>query len=359
MKLTALHDVHLSLNGKMIEFFGWHIPVQYSGIIDEHLAVRNSLGLFDVSHMGNYFISGPDAAKFLSHVLTNNYISSNLGELKYTHILNPEGKVIDDMIAARLDEDRFACVPNASMIDRDLEWFQQHTGDFDVNIENVSDDYSILALQGPNAQKCLQKITNEDLTDFEFFQCRYLNLKDIPDEVMVWHSGYTGEDGFELMPLNQHAVQIWNALIEAGKEFDIKPIGLGARDTLRLEKGFLLSGQDFHEDRTSLETNWSAEWAVSWDHDFIGKDALEAQKTKGGYELFVGIELTDKGVPRTGFDILKDDIKIGTVTSGTMIPGKKVGFALGYVSPEHSEPGTELTVDIRGRAANGKVASLP
>ena len=359
MKYTALHDIHLSLNGKMIEFFGWHMPVLFSGIIDEHIAVRNSLGLFDVSHMGNYFINGPDAAKFLSHVLSNNYLTSKIGELKYTHILNPEGKIIDDMIAARLAEDKFACVPNASMIDRDLEWFQQHTGEFDVKIDNVSDNYSILALQGPNAQKCLQKLTDDDLSDLNFFQCKYLKISDIPDEVMVWHSGYTGEDGFELMPENNYAPKIWEALMNAGQEFDIKPIGLGARDTLRLEKGFLLSGQDFHEDRTSLETNWSAEWAVDWDHDFIGKDALEAQKTKGGYELFIGIELIDKGIPRTGYDILKDNDKIGTVTSGTMIPGKKIGFGLGYVAPEYSKPGTELAIDIRGRAAKGKVASLP
>jgi aminomethyltransferase len=359
MKYTALHDNHLKLNGKMIEFFGWHMPVQFSGIIDEHLAVRNSLGLFDVSHMGNYFIDGPDAANFLSYVLTNNYITSKIGELKYTHVLNPEGKIIDDMIAARLNEERFACVPNASMIDRDLEWFQNHSGDFDVKIENVSDEYSILALQGPNAQKCLQKITEENLDDFNFFQCKYLQFSGIPDKVMVWHSGYTGEDGFELMPVNQYAPAIWDALMAAGQEFDIKPIGLGARDTLRLEKGFLLSGQDFHEDRTSLETNWSAEWAVDWDHDFVGKGSLEAQKVEGGYELFIGIELIEKGIPRTGFDILIDNNKIGKVTSGTMIPGKKVGFALGYVEPEYSKPGTELMIDIRGRMAKGKVADLP
>jgi aminomethyltransferase len=359
MKYTALHDIHLELNGKMIDFFGWHMPVQFSGIIDEHLAVRNSLGLFDVSHMGNYFIDGPDAAKFLSYVLTNNYITSKIGELKYTHILNPDGKIIDDMIAARLDVERFACVPNASMIDRDLEWFQEHIGNFDVKIENVSDDYSILALQGQNAQKCLQKITDDNLDDFNFFQCKNLKISEIPNKVMVWHSGYTGEDGFELMPENQYAPKIWEALMDAGQDFNIKPIGLGARDTLRLEKGFLLSGQDFHEDRTSLETNWSAEWAVDWDHDFVGKDALQTQKAEGGYELFVGIELIDKGIPRTGFDILKDNKKIGTVTSGTMIPGKKIGFALGYVAPEYSKPDTELIIDIRGREAKGKVADIP
>ncbi len=359
MKYTALHDVHLSLNAKMIEFVGFHMPIQFTSIIDEHLAVRNSAGLFDVSHMGNFDIYGPDSAEFLSYVLSNNYKTSKLGELKYTHMLNPDGKIIDDMIAARLEDDRFACVPNASMIQRDLEWFQQHIGDYDVTIENVSDDHSILALQGPKAQEILQKLTTLDLSTINFFQCKQIEIFDIPEQVMIWHSGYTGEDGFELMPENRFAVQIWNALMDAGQEFGIKPIGLGARDTLRLEKGFLLSGQDFHEDRTSIETNWSCDWAVSWDHEFIGKAPMEAQKEAGDYELFVGIELIDIGIPRRGYDILKDNTKIGTVTSGTMIPGLKKGFALGYVPQEYSKSGTELTIDIRGRTAKGKVADLP
>ena len=359
MKYTALHDVHLSFNAKMIEFFGFHMPIQFTSIIEEHLAVRNSAGLFDVSHMGNFNVHGPDSAEFLSHVLTNNYQTSRIGELKYTHILNPEGKIIDDMIAAKLEDDRFACVPNASMIQRDLKWLQQHVGDYDVKIDNVSDDYSILALPGPHAPKILQTLTPADLSTINFFECQEIAFADISENVIVWHSGYTGEDGFELMPENKFAAPIWQALMEAGQEFEIKPIGLGARDTLRLEKGFLLSGQDFHEDRTPLETNWSCDWAVSWDHEFIGKAPMEAQKKAGDYELFIGIELIDKGIPRPGYNIMKDNTKIGTVTSGTMIPGLKKGFALGYVPQEYAKPGTELTIEIRGRAAKGKVADLP
>jgi aminomethyltransferase len=286
------------------------------------------------------------------------------GELKYAHILNEEGKIIDDMITAGIEPEKYVSVPNASMISRDYDWFTSHIGDLDVNIENVSDDYCILALQGEKAKKVLGKLTDYDLKSLNFFENTYLKLQDIDDEILTWRSGYTGEDGFELMAPNALTLDIWNALMSVGEEFDIKPIGLGARDTLRLEKGFLLSGQDFHEDRTSLETNWNGEWALNWDTEFIGKKALLEQKEKGGYELFFGIKLNDLkgGVPRPGQKILQDGNEVGTLTSGTVVPtleGEKFGFALGYTKPELIEAGTELEIEIRGKGVKGKVAKLP
>lgn len=364
MKKTALYDKHVELGGQIIDFFGFQLPVQYTGILDEHLAVRRSVGLFDVSHMGNFEITGPDAQKFLDHVLTNNMMKLKTGDLKYAHILNEEGKIIDDMITAGLGPERYFSVPNASMIDRDYEWFTAHKGDMDVAIENVSDSYSILALQGQKARKVLKKLTDYDIKSLNFFQCAYMKVGDIVKDILVWRSGYTGEDGFELMVPNEDAHQAWDMVMSAGEEFEIKTIALGARDTLRLEKGFLLSGQDFHEDRTSLETNWNGEWALNWDSDFIGKEPLMRQKEAGGYDLFCGIRLNEikTGVPRPGHRILKDGLEVGVVTSGSVIPeleGGKFGFALGFIKPELVVPDTELDIEIRGRLAPGKVAKLP
>jgi aminomethyltransferase len=364
MKQTALYDKHVELGGKIIEFFGFELPVHYTSILDEHLAVRRSVGLFDVSHMGNFIITGPDAQDFLNHVLTNNMMKLKPGELKYAHILNEEGKIIDDMITAGLEAEKYFSVPNASMIDRDYEWFSSHTGDRDVKIENVSDDYSILALQGQKARKVLKKLTDYDLKSLNFFQCTNLKLEGIDDEILTWRSGYTGEDGFELMVPNQLAHNVWNTLIKAGEEFNIQPIGLGARATLRLEKGFVLSGQDFHEDRTSLETNWNGEWALNWDTEFIGKKHVLAQKELGGYDLFCGITLDELkgGVPRPGHKILHNSEQVGTVTSGSVIPkleGEKVAMALGFVRPELTKAGTELDIEIRNKPVKGHVAKLP
>lgn len=364
MKKTALYDKHKELGGKIIDFFGFQLPVHYTSIMDEHLAVRRSVGLFDVSHMGNFSITGNDAQEFLDHVLTNNMMHLKSGELKYAHILNEDGKIIDDMITAGLDTGKYYSVPNASMIQRDYDWFNSHTGERDVKIENISDQNSILALQGQKAKKVLGKLTDHDLKSLNFFQCAFMKLKNIEDEILIWRSGYTGEDGFELMAPNEHAPEVWDAVMEAGTEFDIKPIGLGARDTLRLEKGFLLSGQDFHEDRTSLETSWNGEWAVNWDSDFIGKDAMLAQKEAGGYDLFCGLKVEEErsGIPRPGYRILKDGEEVGTVTSGTAVPtldGKKYGFALGYVKPELAVAGVELEIEIRNKGIKSTVAKLP
>ena len=364
MKKMALYDKHVELGGRIIDFFGFALPVQYSGILDEHLAVRRSVGIFDVSHMGNFILTGSGAQEFLDHVLTNNMMKLKPGELKYAHILNEDGKIIDDMITAGIEPEKYVSVPNASMIDRDYEWFTSNSGEYDVNIENVSDDFAILALQGQKARKVLKKITDYDLKSLNFFQCAYMKLNNIDDKVLIWRSGYTGEDGFELMVPNGDAKVAWDSVMESGEEFDIKPIALGARDTLRLEKGFLLSGQDFHEDRTSLETNWNGEWALNWDSDFIGKEPIMKQKETGGYDLFCGIKLDEikGGIPRPGQKVMKDGAEVGTVTSGSAIPtldGEKYGMALGFVKPELTEAGTKLEIEIRGKLFPGSVAKLP
>ncbi len=356
---TPFYDKHVELGGKVIDFHGWYLSMQFTGIPDEHRAVRESVGIFDVSHMGNVIIKGPNAKEFLNSVLTNSIYKIDVNQLKYCHILRPDGSIIDDTICARVGEEEFYLVPNATMIGPVFEWYKDHAPE-GVELENVSDKTGIIALQGPKAKKVLKKITDDDTSDWDFFQCRWLKLNGMDEPTLVWHSGYTGEDGFELMLPESYAASIWDALWEAGQEYNIKAIGLGARDTLRMEKGFLLSGQDFggpdSGPRTTLETGGSGGFALKMDHDFIGKKALEKQQEEGLTDMFVGITTIERGIPREGYPILKDGKKVGVITSGTMVPTTKKGWGLGYVPIELSEIGTELEIEIRGKPVKAVVA---
>jgi len=356
MKKTALNDVHRELGAKMVEFAGYEMPIQYSSIIEEHMAVRKSVGLFDVSHMGDLKITGSGSVDFISYLFTNDVHRADIGEMKYGMVCDEKGRIIDDMIVYRTGEDDVFVIPNASMVDTIYTWFSEHN-DRGLKIENLSDSMFCLALQGPRAVEVLKKVAGEEVAGMEFFTFRFMDLLNSGREIMVARSGYTGEDGFELVGDNDMAREVWDALMEAGKEYSIMPVGLGARDTLRLEKGFLLSGQDFHRDRTPVEAN--AEWAVKWEHEFMGRDAMLAQKEGGNYELFVGIRLTDKGVPRHGYSIHRGGDRIGTVTSGTLSPMLNTGIALGYVAKEHSGPETEVEINIRGKMVKGTVVKLP
>jgi len=359
MKRTPMAEDHEKLGGKMVDFHGWYLPIQYEGIVSEHINVREKVGIFDVSHMGNFRLLGKGCQSLLDRVLTNNYTTLSEGRLKYGHILREDGTIIDDMIAGKISEDEFYCVPNATMIDTDYQWFSKHSED--CEIDNVSDETAIIAVQGPKAQSTLQKVVDQDLSSKPFFSCLSLRFKGIDDPIITWRSGYTGEDGFEIMVPYENALSVWRSVVEAGDEFGIKPIGLGARDTLRLEKGLLLSGQDFggpdSGPRTTLETHWSGKVALDWDHDFIGKEHLMAQKEKGGYDLFV-IMQTEQGVPREGMEILHDGKMVGKVTSGTMIPGIRKGMALGYLPADLAKPGTPIQIQIRKRLADAQVISL-
>jgi len=360
MKRTPLYEKHKLLGAKLIEFGGWEMPVQYTGIIEEHMAVRNDAGLFDVSHMGDIVIKGKDAMEFVQKVQTNSFLKCEVGRMKYCHVCNEKGYTIDDMIMSRLGETEFFTIPNASMTDVIYKWMlkvREKMKGKEIIIENISDKLGALALQGPKAQKILQKLTSYDLSRIKPFYFAKLRLGKTKEESMVSRSGYTGEDGFEIVSPNSVTVELWDEILEAGKEYGIKPIGLGARDTLRLEMGYLLSGQDFHENRTPIEAN--AEWAVKWDHDFIGKEAMLKQKESGKYDRFVGFELLDKGVPRTHMEVVKNGKKIGEVTSGTISPMLKKGIALGYVNYEYKEVGTEVEIMIRDKGVKAKVVMPP
>ncbi|MCX8174100.1 MAG: glycine cleavage system aminomethyltransferase GcvT [Thermoplasmata archaeon] len=386
-KKTPLYAWHVKNGAKMVEFAGYLMPVQYKSIIQEHRAVRESVGLFDVSHMGDFIIYGRDAGNFLNKLCTNNFATCEIGKCRYTHILNEEGKILDDMIGARIGEFSYLFVPNAATIEKMYRWFTQHRIG-DVEIINASDALGCIALQGKNAPKVLAKLTNYPLEKLSFFKADFVSMdrakvherqekpafewtkiadlekthgqkiRDFAHGTLcfVSRTGYTGEDGFEIISHAGITAAIWEALLDAGREFGIIPVGLGARDTLRLEKGFLLSGTDFHDDRTTIEAN--AEFAVKYDHDFIGRKALEQQKANGNYERLVGI-LVSEGVPRHGHEIYAGGRRIGIVTSGTVSPVLNRGIALGYLPKDFAVEGTEVQIKIRDKFYPGKVVKMP
>ncbi|MDR0791020.1 MAG: glycine cleavage system aminomethyltransferase GcvT [Methanomassiliicoccaceae archaeon] len=370
-KKTPFFEKHIAASAKMVPFAGWDMPIQYTGIIEEHNAVRTSAGLFDVSHMGDLMIRGTGAKEFLRNVLTNNIDLAVPGKGIYSHILREDGTIIDDTIVYNLGSEIYLMVPNASSKDIVLSWFNSMRKK-DVDIVDVSSRIACLAIQGPKAVEIAQRIADDNVTDLKRFNVMTASIRSnmrcelLPDILgrgngngvtcMFARTGYTGEDGFEILVDEKAAEVLWDSLVTAGGK-DLILTGLGCRDTLRLEKGMLLSGTDFDGTQTSLQTG--PPWVVKFDHEFIGRRALEAQRENGSYDVLVALVTDHRNIPRHGYDILKDGKKVGTVTSGTMSPMLKNGIALGYVPVSLSAVGTELDVDIRGRSAKAAVTKLP
>jgi len=360
-KKTHLYNFHKQ-NAKMTLFAGFEMPLWYKGIIPEHLAVRNSVGIFDITHMGRAIITGPEAEKFLNYVSTNDVSKLTPLSAQYSTLCNEKGGIKDDFVVSRLEKDRFLMVYNASNRAKDYEWLTLHAKKFDVKVEDVSDNIAMFAVQGPKAEETLHKISTEDLSQIGRFKCGWTKLADI--EVFLSRTGYTGEDGFEIFvwdsPVSnpEKAVKVWNSILEAGKEFDIQPCGLGARDTLRLEAGMCLYGNDINEDTTPLEARIS--FVVKFDKEsFIGKEALLKQKEEGLKRRRVGIKMLERGIPRKGYGIYKNGEKIGEVTSGTFSPFLEAGIGMGYVKIEYDNESEEVTVDIRGKQLRAKIIKLP
>ena len=354
---SPLNNIHKKLNAKFTEFAGFKMPIYFTSIHDEHLTVRKSVGLFDVSHMSNIWITGKDAEKLVSLTTVEDSSRIKDGMSQYTAILREDGTVIYDTIFMHL-EDKFMMIPNAGMAETVTKWLNEKAEEFDLcaKVENVSKEYVILAIQGPNSRDTLQKLTKTDLKKIGFFACRYINIAGI--NCIISHTGYTGELGFELnITPNSDAQDIFNKILEAGKEFGIKPIGLGARDTLRLEKSFILAGNEFEGGKTPLEATMS--WTINWDHDFIGKKALLKQKEEGNYHRLTNMICVEKGIPRHGYEIQKDGKKIGVVTSGTLSPCLKKGIAIGYVHPNYREKDNALDIIIRRKPVKAKVVKPP
>jgi len=357
VRRSPLYNIQKELGAKFTVFAGFEMPIQYSSIKDEHLAVRKSVGLFDVSHMSNIWIAGDEAEKLIS--LTTMEDASRIADKKsqYTAILREDGTIIDDTIFMHLGN-RYMMIPNAGMADKVTDWLNKKADEYKIcaTAENVSDDFVILAIQGPKSRDTLQKLTDTDLKTIGFFECQEIEIAGF--NCIISHTGYTGELGFELNinPVS-NAEKIWKEIMNAGEEFGIKPIGLGARDTLRLEKCFMLAGNEFAGGRTPLEATMS--WAINWDHDFIGKEALLKQKEKGDYERVTCLVCEEKGIPRHECEIQKTGKKVGVVTSGTLSPCLNKGIAMGYVHPDYREKDSILDIMIRGKPVKAKVVKPP
>jgi len=354
---SVLYNLHKKLGARFTEFAGFEMPIQYSSILDEHLTVRKKVGLFDVSHMSNTWVSGKDATQLLNKTTVADASKVMEKQSQYTVILKEDGTIIDDTIFMNLG-DKYMMIPNAGMGAIVTKWLndQAKKYNFSAKAEDVSKEFVILAIQGPKSRDTLQKLTETDLNSVKFFGCQYIKIAGVP--CIISHTGYTGELGFEsqITP-SKKAEIVFNKILEAGKVFNIKPIGLGARDTLRLEKCFMLAGNEFHGGRTPLEATLG--WTINWDHDFIGKEALLKQKEKGGFERITCLECIDKGIPRHGCEIQKEGKKIGVVTSGTLSPCLNTGIAMGYVHPDYRLEGSILDIMVRDKPVKAKVVKPP
>jgi aminomethyltransferase len=355
-KKTPLYDEHVKLGGNVVDYAGWYLPVQYEGLVPEHEAVRNAVGLFDVSHMGEITIKGKDALAYVNYLMTNDISTIVDNQVIYTFMCHPTGGVVDDLLVYRYDGEFFYLVVNAANIEKDHKWILENKGDFDVEIENISDSVGEVAIQGPMAEKVLQKLTDYDLSQIKFFHLkRDVDIAGV--NCMVSRTGYTGEDGFEVYSDNEGIVKVWNAILDAGKDEGIKPTGLGCRDTLRFEASLPLYGHEMDDEITPLEAGFKYFVKLDKESDFIGKEALNKMWSEGLERKLAGIELLDRGIAREGYEIYKDGEKIGHVTTGYKSPtlGKVIGNAL--IKTEFTELGTEVDVKIRNKFAKAKVIS--
>lgn len=346
MKKTPLYEKHVELKGKIIDFGGWALPVEYSGIIQEHEAVRNKAGLFDVSHMGEVLVIGEDSEKYIQNVVTNDISTLNDYQIAYTTMCYPDGGVVDDLLVYKFDSKKYLLVINASNTEKDFKWFKSNVIG-DVTVKNVSDDYAQLALQGPRAEAILQKLTNINLNEIEFYHFREnAVIGDI--STLVSRTGYTGEDGFEIYLASKDGAKLWDMLLASGKEDGLLPAGLGSRDTLRFEACLPLYGQEIDKDITPLEAGLG--FCVKLQkNNFIGKDALVKQKSEGLKRKLVAFEMIDRGIPRSHYEVFKDNNKIGYVTTGSFSPTLKKNIGLALVDSTYAKEGTEIEVVIRNK----------
>lgn len=357
-KKTFLHNEQLKLGSKMVNFAGWEMPVQYSGIIDEHLTVRNNVGLFDVSHMGELFVIGKDSLAYLQKLVPQNVAKLVDGKAIYCQLTNHQGGIIDDLIIYKLEDNKYLLIVNASRIDDDLNWMMRNKLGFDVEIENQSHNYSLLAVQGPKAVDLIEKIGLKKEKQPEFFSIKRAEFFNI--NVLISRTGYTGEDGFEILVRNEFSTLLWNYILEAGKEFNIKPIGLGARDTLRLEAALHLYGNDMDEDTTPIEAmlTWSVSKTKS--EDYNGKDVIMGQLKEGVGKKLIGFKMLDKAIARHDYEIYYNGKKVGKVTSGGYAPSLEENVGLGYVlTNSEIKLDSIIQIMVRNKLYNAKVVKRP
>ncbi|MHA7110129.1 glycine cleavage system aminomethyltransferase GcvT [Sunxiuqinia elliptica] len=358
MKKTAFNQLHKEAGGKMVEFAGYEMPVEFNGIKEEHLTVRNAVGVFDVSHMGEFWVKGPNAAKLVQKLTTNDISKLRMGQAQYTCFPNGKGGIVDDFLVYYYEPNKYMLVVNAANIEKDWNWVVSQN-DVGAELENASDEISQLAIQGPKATEVLQKLTKVDLADVPFYTFVTDTFAGV-DDVIISATGYTGSGGFELYFHNQDAEQIYKAIFEAGEEFGIKPIGLGARDTLRLEMGFCLYGNDIDDTTSPIAAGLGWITKFNDDNEFIDKELLQVQKLEGVSSKLRGFEMIDRGIPRHGYELADSEGQvIGHVTSGTQSPMLNKGIGMGYVAKEYSAFGTEIFVKVRNKLLKAKVVKVP
>ena len=356
MRNTALTEKHIALGAKMVPFAGYNMPVTYEGINAEHATVRNSVGVFDVSHMGEFILKGENALDLIQRVTSNDASKLYDGKVQYSCLPNQDGGIVDDLLVYRIDEKTYMLVVNASNIEKDWNWIKQFNNQ-NVEMHNISDKTSLLAIQGPKAADALQSLTDVNLASMEYYTFVKGTFAGV-DNVVISATGYTGAGGFEIYFDNGHADKIWDAIFEAGAAYNIKPIGLGARDTLRLEMGFCLYGNDIDDTTSPIEAGLG--WITKFSKPFTNSDALQAQKEAGIQKKLVGFEMIDRGIPRHDYEIADADGNIiGKVTSGTQAPSLQKAIGMGYVAKEFSKEGTEIFINIRNTPIKAKVVKFP
>ncbi|GHO53117.1 glycine cleavage system aminomethyltransferase GcvT [Ktedonobacter robiniae] len=358
LKRTPLYEQHRALGARLVEFGGWDMPVQYSGIIEEHQAVRTKAGLFDVSHMGEFKAEGSDALAFLQYLVPNDVSRLAVGQALYTQLCRPDGTTIDDLLIYHLAEEQYMLVVNAANIDKDYAWIESHAQKFaNVTLSNQSDTTALIALQGPLAMSILQPLADVKLDEIKYYHFAPGQVADI--RCLISRTGYTGEDGFELYCPSVDAAKLWQTLLEAGKPQGVLPAGLGARDTLRLEAAYCLYGHELDDETNPLEAGLGWTVKLKKSVEFIGRSALQQAKEQGLKKRLVGIELLERGVPRSGYAIYDGEQRIGVLTSGSHGPTVQKSIGLGFVDPEHAKVGTRVQIEIRGKRVAAQVVALP
>jgi aminomethyltransferase len=358
LKKTPLNEVHKALGGKMVDFGGWEMPVQYkAGVIEEHMATRTRVGLFDVSHMGEIWVEGRDAIPFVNRITTNDVTKLVDGQAHYSALTNEDGGVVDDLLVYRFNDEKLLLVVNAGTTEKDWDWITSHKGeDDDIALTNASDSYCQIAIQGPKALRILQRLTETNLDEIKYYHFTIGHVDGI--ESIISRTGYTGEDGFEVYAPADDAVQLWNKMLETGEEEDILPCGLAARNTLRLEAGMSLYGHELGDDISTLEANLG--WITKLQKgDFIGRDKIADLKEKGIKRKLVGFEMKEPGIARDGFDVYIGEEKVGIVTSGSPAPFLKKNIGYAFVPPEFANAGQEIRIDVRGKRLAAEVVPTP
>lgn len=354
---TALYDKHVALGAKIVPFAGFQMPVQYSGVTEEHLAVREKAGLFDVSHMGQFFVEGPNALALLQQVTSNNVANLTDGQAQYSCLPNETGGIVDDLIVYRMNAEKYFLVVNASNIEKDFAHISKYNEKIGADLTNVSAEMSLLAIQGPQATEALQKLTDVNLSGIPYYHFAVGTVAGV-ENVIISNTGYTGSGGFEIYFENAAAEKLWDEVLAAGEEFGMIPCGLAARDTLRLEKGFALYGNDIDDTTSPIEAGLG--WITKFDKDFVSKEIFEAQKKNGTARKLVGFEMQEKAVPRHDYKVVDaEGNEIGNVTSGTMSPSKKIGLGMAYVAKEFSKPGSDIFIQIRNKNVAARVVKTP